>query len=102
MVNETILYTSSMNRLIESVNGIQTGGINMKKEIMVTLAINNEWDTPQPNNECYFDNLKTAKENGVILCKQYNASAFCARLLTSNFGHYRTLGYFNTNGEYLR
>lgn len=73
-----------------------------KNEYMLSLAINNSWDTPQGIEETYFKDHNKAKEAGIKLTSQYSAQAFKIIKLTSGLGHYRTIGFFDVNGNYLR
>ena len=68
--------------------------------LMVTIAIDNQWDCPQDNERIYFKDLNTARQTGVELLREYNSTAFCVRRIRD--GHYKTLGYFNKDNQYIR
>lgn len=74
----------------------------MKNQIMLSIIKDGQIDCPQDQSEVYFDTLEQCRNKGVELLSKHNAEVFIARLLTTGRGHYRTLGYFNRNNEYVR
>lgn len=69
---------------------------------MLSIIKDGQIDNPQPLEETYFNSLDDARVKGLELVKRYSATAFRVIKLTTGIGHYRTLGYFNSNNEYIR
>ena len=70
--------------------------------LMVSIIKDRQIDNPQGLDETYFDNLDNARIKGVELIDRYNAECFVVRKLTTGRGHYRTLGYFSKDNQYIR
>ena len=69
---------------------------------MVSILKDNQWDCPQGESEVYFDTLEKARTKGIELLHRFNSEVFRVNRLTTGKGHYRTIGFFNKNNEYLR
>lgn len=69
---------------------------------MISILKNNQWDTPQDQSEVYFNDLDSARAKGIELLNRFNSEVFRVNRLTTGRGHYRTVGFFNKNNEYLR
>lgn len=70
--------------------------------LMLSIVKDGQIDCPQSIEKTYFKSLDMARATGIELCKEFNADVFVVRKLTTSRGHYRTLGYFNKNNEYIR
>jgi len=69
---------------------------------MVSILKDNSWDTPQKEDKIYFSDVDTARKTGIELLKEFNCQVFKIIRLTTGIGHYKTIGYFNANNEYIR
>lgn len=74
----------------------------MENKLMLSVLTNDGIDNPQSIEETYFDKLDDARLKGMELIKRYNANAFRVIKLTTGRGHFRTIGFFNANNEYIR
>ena len=72
-----------------------------KKEMQLTVLRNNTWDVPQ-SVEDYYTSLDKARNAGINEIKENGGDAFCVRYLTTGRGHFRTVGYFDAEGKFLR
>ncbi len=71
-------------------------------DLMVSILKEGQWDCSQDNSEVYFKDLETARTKGIELLNRFNCQIFRVNRLTTGKGHYRTLGFFNKNNEYIR
>ena len=73
-----------------------------RKTLMLSIIKDGQIDCPQDDERIYFDDIKSARNVGIELLKEFDSKVFIVRLLTTGRGHFRTLGYFNSNNEYIR
>ena len=69
--------------------------------IMLTFLTAKGQDVHSKEENIYFKTLEMARLKGMELLKEMGAEVFVCRRVIKH-GHYRTLGYFNQNNEYLR
>lgn len=74
----------------------------MKNDLMLSIVKDKQIDCPQSLERTYFKDMESARKTGIELCQEYNCDVFIIRKLTTGRGHYRTVGIFNKNNEYVR
>lgn len=71
-------------------------------KLMISILKEGQWDTPQEQSEVYFNDVDSARTKGIELLNRFNCEVFRVNRLTTGRGHYRTIGFFNKNNEYVR